>query len=794
MEKREEFLIEEEKPFDVQELLFKLLRHWYLFVVLVPFGISIAYLYLRYAVPVYSVNATVLIRDKKNMGGVNPGEFIQGLDVFGSQRNLENEIGILQSFTLIYRTLQNLEAFHIAYFAKGNVRSQELYQTAPFRVIFPDSSMRPQATIPFNLQLRNDRSFVLSFADEKMPDISIQGKLGETVSVNGFLLRIEATGTAFEPGLYGFTVYDLEGLALSYQNRLKVTPSSKQASIIQVEIQGSVIDKEIDFLNRLCEEYIRNELEEKNQIATNTINFINEQLLQISDSLQGVESQLEGFLRREGIVNMSSSVQRVLVELSALESEKATLLINRKYYDYLFDYLNKNNDPTALIAPSAIGIEDILLGNLIQQLQALGTQKVALSYTASEKSIEINVLNRKMESLRAALLENVRNILQNSDIALADVEQRLRQVRAQVDRLPVNERNFVQIQREFALSDNLYKLLLEKRAEAGIVKASTTPDNRILDKARRISAKPVSPQRMRIYLIALVLSTILPIGYVLLKDALQDKLMSHTEIEKGVRAPLLGSIAHGPGDKPSVKNAPKSSLAESFRSLRINLQFLSPDKSQQLIGVTSMVSGEGKTFCSYNLAIITALSGKRVVVIGADMRKPRLNEFFPDLRQTGKGLSQYLIGQATMEEVVQLTGEENMQVILSGPVPPNPAELLESKRMGELLTALREQYDYVFIDTPPVGLVADYFVLTPRIDTTIFVLRQGYTQRKALEELESLNRNKKFTNLALVFNDIKESRTYDYRYKSYGYGQGYYEERKPEKKGWLAKWRKRGKK
>ncbi|MEN7550565.1 polysaccharide biosynthesis tyrosine autokinase [Rapidithrix thailandica] len=777
MNKQEEIIIEAEETINTRDIINKIINRWYYFAVSIPLFITLAFIYNRYSKSVYSVHATILVKDEGKSG--LGGDFLEGLDLFKSQRNISNEIGILSSFTLVHRTIKELD-FKISYFAKGSVKTSEMYRKSPYIIaLLTDNNSLDN--LSFSIELtNNDKIKLIPFEKNKLSFPLLSSYSFETpIIINSDTLIISRSKEKInsDEELY-FTVNNLNKLTEDYRKRLKISPTDKESSILELSIEGHIVEKEKNFLNSLCDVYIKREVEEKNIIAGSTIDFINQQLIQITDSLQDIEEQLETFRRKEKIIDISLMAENALSQLEKLETEKAVLEVNDKYYNYLLKYLQQNINLKNIIAPTSLGINDPLLNELILELKKLYSEKIALAYSVTEKDYTLQRLNLQISNAKSILVENVRNILQTSKIALKNIEQRIVTVQSTINKLPKKERSLVQLQRKFNLSDNLYNYLLEKKAEAGIAKASNTSDNKILDKARPKSQEPISPKKQKIYVFSFFLGLLIPIGIIFIKEYFNDKIETIDQIEKNTNVPLLGSIIHKQNNTSIIINSPKSILAESFRALRLNLQYMTPDKSYKVIGFTSTISGEGKTFCASNLSTIIALSGKKTIIIGADLRKPMLVEYFNVSKQIG--LSNYLIHNASLEEIIQETNVENLDMISSGPIPPNPAELLDSYKMEGLINQLTEVYDYIIIDAPPVGLVSDYFTLNKYIDINLYVIRQSYSKVHFLQDLDKAHKAKKFCNLALIFNDLTSHVKYGGYYN--GYASGYYDEDTGQKK------------
>ena len=793
-----------EETVDIRELLSEFKRYWYYFIGAVFLFLFIAFLYNRYTEPVYEASSTILIRDDDNttLGAEN---LLEGLELFSGKKNLKNEIGIIHSFDLIRKTLIDLD-LGISYYHLGDIRTAEVYSKKPFKVVI-DSSHVQTLGIAFQVNVLTENSFELVSEATKVKqylptqDAFIENKyisydfekeyhFGEIVESDYFRFSLEKTEYSYvfeeEQTEYYFVLHDINNLTEKYRKKFEVAPINKDASILQLKSKGTVPRKEKDFLNKISDNYIAIGLQEKNMMASNTINFINEQLVYIADSLTQAESLLEEFKSKNPNLELSYKEFGTFYQFEKLESEKAMLEVNREYYITLLEYVNENDNADNIIAPSSMGINDPLLNNLINEIVALYSEKKALAINSKEKHPIYKALEVKIKNSKQSLIENINSLIESSNISLSNVNERINKLESSINNLPENERALLNIKRKFDLNESIYTYLLQKRSEAAIAKAGNVADNKVIDIARLTSREPISPQKKIIYLIAIALGLFLPTTYIVLRDFFDNTIKNRKELEKLTPIPIIGGINHS--DKSQnlvVLNSPKSIISEGFRSIRTGIQYMSADKEQKIISLTSSISAEGKTFCSMNLASVFALSDSPTLLIGADLRKPKIfNDF---MLSNEEGLSSYLINKSSIEEIIQKSNIENLDIILSGPTPPNPSELLDTDKMNQLIETLKNKYKYIIIDTPPVGLVTDGYILMKHADIKLFVVREGYTTKQMLSNINNIYKEKSLSNMSLIFNDV-ESNGYGYNYGyGYGYGYGYYDEDTKKEKGFFKK-------
>ncbi len=429
----------------------------------------------------------------------------------------------------------------------------------------------------------------------------------------------------------------------------------------------------------------------------------------------------------------------VLQRLEKFEGEKNILGLQMQYYEYLLDYLDARDDSESIISPSIMGVTDPVLVKLVEEFAALQQQKKQMAFNVKENQPQVQLMDQNLEDARAALRENVSSTISQLKLSMDNVDSRIAKVEQELGRLPGTERRLIGIQRKFDLNNSVYTYLLERRAEAGIAKASQITDNRIIDKAVVQNSTQIKPKAMKNYLMAMLLGLLVPMALIVIFDLLNNKIIGRHDIERLTKAPIIGFISHSEYHvEDPVAQKPGSTLAESFRAVRTSLAFYTGQTKCPVVLISSPVSGEGKTFVSVNLATIISMMNKKVLIIGLDLRKPRVHAILK--AGNGHGMSQYLSSSATFEEVITPTEIINLWFASAGPVPPNPAELIGSSKMAEFIARARNEFDMIIIDTPPVGVVTDALLLSHLANVTLFVVRQRYTTRGSVSLLDEIYR------------------------------------------------------
>jgi len=719
LEQERIYQIDKEEPIDYKVLFFKFYRYWYIFAFTIIVAMIIAFLFNKYTKPVYEVNTTVLVKIDATMDAQD----LIGMGFIGrQQQNIENEVGILKSYNLASRTINKLE-FEVSYFKVENFISKELYNESPFTVVFDTNAPQP-LDLKFHLTILSNNKFRLEaeameiglydyrtrevVEDIKIDALSLDQEFvfGEIIENEYFSFRV-LLNSNFEPDididreLY-FQFNNMQALAKNFQ-ALKIEPTEREASLLRISLEGSNVKKLVDFLNTLTLEYLARELEKKNKVARNTIEFINTELADIEDTLINTEQVLEDFRLNNEVMDMDFEAQQAFEFMKTLQDQKAELMVKSKYYASLRAYVEKHKeDLDKLVVPSSMGIEDPLLNQLSVTLISLYNQKTEMLTASSEKNPFVEELNLKIRNTRNALLENVSNIIQTSNIAIKDIDDRIAEIEIRIRRLPHTQRLLFGIEREFKLNNAIYTYLLQKRSEAQITEASNFPDNEVIDVAREEARAQVLPKKSLNYTIAILLGLILPIIYILGRDYFNDKIVERKDVENLTRLPIIGHVVHSTKlTNLVVAEAPKSSIAESFRSVRTNMQYILKNKEKQTILITSDMVSAGKTFIAINIASIYAFYGKKTLLMGFDLRKPKIYQDF-ELTNT-EGISTYMIGKSSLDDIIQHSSIDNLDIIMAGPVPPNPAELIASAETDKLFEQLKEIYDFIIIDTPPGG-------------------------------------------------------------------------------------------
>ncbi|HAN19096.1 MAG: hypothetical protein A2X13_02625 [Bacteroidetes bacterium GWC2_33_15] len=781
----DQFQRNEEETIDLKAYLYRLLRFWYIFPICLLLGLIISYVVIKTTSPVYRTGSSILIKDEQTL--MDPDAIIQSVvSPYSSmaEYKIKNEIEILGSYSLTERTIKELN-FNVSYFEKEKFRINEIYKNTPF-ILEYDSSHIQLAEVDFYIQkLNNGKFHIWTSADEVLAYLYQKNKITEVlqdVAINDTIpggdyftgtyhkFKIKEISAIDNDKIYLFRFRTLESLINEFQH--KQIEGIKYSSIVKIVYDGENISKSIDFLNQLINVYLNRGVEKKNRIAINTIEFINSQINSISDSLKSAENNLEKFKSSQKVMNIDFQSQQSYQNLESLQTQKAEIILKQKYYTYLKEYLSENKDFQDIIAPSSMGISDALLNNLIIELNNLYSEKVDVMVNSKKDNPYLESVKLKIENQKNTLLENILNSIERAEMSLNDINERIDKLTTDVKSLPETQRKLFTYEREFQLQDALYTFLLRKKSELQIAKASNFPENEIIDHPKLIKNDPVSPNKRVIILLGIIIGLGLPACTILLYDYFNDKITDISDVEKITDKSILGNIVHNKENIPLVLfESPNSIIAESFRSLRTNFQYVLGDIKNPVIMVTSTIMEEGKSFVSINLATSFALYQKKVVLLSFDLRRPSVSKLMELHKE--KGLSTFLSGNCKIDDIIFETRIPNLSVIPTGPIPPNPSELIASAKTKILFEELRTIFDYIILDTPPIGIVSDALLLEKFADRTVFIIRHNYSRKKMITHLFSSLEKKNMKNFSLIINDINISnKRYNYGY-NYNYNYNY---------------------
>ena len=789
-ERKEKTGVQSEEQINIQEILFRYLIHWPWFVVSVIVCVALAWGYLRLTTPVYNISATVLIKDEKKGGGANMSSELEKMGLNGfvsSSSNIENEIEVLKSRTLAREVVSSLGLF-VTYMDEDKFPNKELYRTSPVLVsLTPQEADRLPQTMEIDMLLQPAGAMDVQVKVgkkeyrkhlEKLPAVfpTDEGTVAFFTN-NDTLSSLRPESVTTERHITAYINRPF-AVAKGYAGSLSITPTSKATSVVTVSLKNSNTQRGKDYIDKLLEMYNINANNDKNEVAQRTAEFIDERIDIISKELGSTERDLENFKRSAGITDLTSEAQIALTGNAEYEKKRVE---NQTQINLVMDLKKYLQGSEYEVLPANVGLQDAGVAGAIDRYNEMVAERKRLLRTSTESNPAIVNLTTSIRAMRSNIQTTLDATLKGLEITKADLIREASRYSRRISDAPTQERQFVSIARQQEIKSGLYLMLLQKREENAIVLAAIANNAKIIDEAQADST-PISPKRMLIYLAALAFGIGIPVGVIYLIGLTKFKIEGRADVEKLTSLPVVGDIplADEKTGAIAVFENQNNLMSETFRNVRTNLQFML-ENGKNVILVTSTVSGEGKSFISANLAISLSLLGKKVVIVGLDIRKPGLNKVF-NLPKKEYGITQFLTNSTVnlMDLVHHSDINKNLYILPGGTVPPNPTELLARDGLEKAVEILRKNFDYVILDTAPVGMVTDTLLIGRVADLSVYVCRADYTRKTEFTLINELAENNKLPNLCIAINGLDlQKKKYGYYYgygkygKYYGYGKHY---------------------
>ena len=782
---------EKEKKTDLKTVFFKYIIHWPWFIACILLWVAGAWLYLRYTAPVYNISASVIIKDNdKNSKASNGMADLEDLGFYSSISNFDNEVEILKSRTLIKKVIEELDLY-INYTAKSSFHDIELYKSSPVKVwITPEEAQKlpTPARLYLTLQPGNKLNVKLRIGEEEYNKQFDKLPALLTTPSGTFSFTPKDSTTAQSTQEIMATVSSPHSVANAYRGALSIEPTSKSTTIAQISVKSTHTQRGMDFINKLVEVYNRDANDDKNEVATKTAEFI-ERIKIINGELGTTEQELETFKRDAGLTDLKSDAQLALSENSEYEKKRAENSTQLRLVQFLAGYAN-NPDHAYEVLPVNVGLTDTGLTELINRYNEMLLERKRLLRSSQENNPVVVNLDASIRAMRSNVLTTINSVQRGLAITQADLERQAGKYAGRITNAPGQERQLVSISRQQEIKAGLYLMLLQKREENAITLASTANNARMVDEALA-DAIPVSPKGKMIYLVALILGIALPVVVIYIIELFKYKIEGRADVEKITSLPIVGDVPlsedKGKEESIVVHENQNDLMAETFRNVRTNVLYMMRS-NEQVILVTSTTTGEGKTFIASNLAVSLALLGKKIVIVGLDIRKPGLNKAF-QLSHKEQGISQFLANpeHTDLMSLVQVSRiNANLSILPGGPIPPNPTELVARESLPQAIDILKKHFDYIILDTTPIGMVTDTLLISRVANASIYVCRADYTHKADYTLINELSEQKKLPNLCTLINglDMKKKK-YGYYYgygkygkyygygKKYGYGYGY---------------------
>ena len=742
-----------------KQLFLKLIKHKYLVILSLIISLIIAFAYNRYSVEYFDVETSLLLQDDDRIST------IQLYENSFKNENLENKALLINSFPLIYKTLEDLR-FDIVYYIEGNIKVTETFNS-PFIIKCNNTSNLKGKKI--KLKYHDEDSFIfIDLSNDKEQTKNLNEKFffeGEQISVE-YNIDFNSGNTDIPNTIVKFQ--SLNELTKQYKKKINIDKISKESTVLKISMLTKDEEKGVNFLNKLVDNFIEDEINEKNLASNNTIQFINDQLKEMSDSLALIEQQIQQYKNVNQITDLSLKAQSIYTNIVGLETELAKARTLNNYYEYLENYIGKGENLERISVPTSFGVNDVNLASLINQLIEIQIKKNILIDGGQINNPAISQYNRQTKQLILNIQEAIKTSKKTNDLLITDYNNRIYKMDQSLSNIPEVEMELLNIERLQSISENIYVFLLQKRAEAKIDLSSNVADSKILERAIYYNKKATFPNKGRTYVIGLLFGLLVPILYLIIGEFLNNKVLTKLDLEKLTNIKVLAVLARNYSGNVLLSNHnPKSFIYEGFRALRFNLNLLNKDNLSKVYLITSSTSGEGKTYIAENLSIVFARSGKKTLVIGGDLRRPKLYTDFG--LNNNIGISNYINSDIDYQQLIHKSEISNLDILIAGPLPSNPSDTLLDPKFKSLMEKLKDTYDIIIIDTPPLGLVTDALTLMKYSDVNLYVVRQGRTKKNLLSYVQEMNINNRLGEIYTIFNDLKEGSDIYGHYYNYGY-------------------------
>ncbi|MFK7058802.1 polysaccharide biosynthesis tyrosine autokinase [Flavobacterium oreochromis] len=755
---------------NIKQILNKFLRNWYWFVILILLCLLLSKIYLRYATPIYQASTKVLIKDGESGGLVSELSVLEDIGGLGGAKNkIDDEIEILKSRNIIRKALLS-GGFYIDYYAIGRIKSTNLYGKSPIKILF-ENKEKIDLDTTLRIELRGANKFTLYNQNKELVgqyhynEIIKGQKIGNFIIEKVFITNDKIKIKHSDKGTYQINIKKLDKEANLVQTKISVQPINKKTNVVEIKITDPVSQRAVDFLDNLVLNYNQDAIIDKNLISEKTAKFINDRLAIVTEELQGVEKNIEKYKRNNKLTDIPAEVELDLRAESTFNAEQVSVETQLSVVNMMIAQLKENKMDVLPI--NLIPSDNSSAAVLINEFNTLVIERNRLLKSATSDNPNIEKLNDRILTLRGTIAQSLVKQKSALEFKNAGLIGERGSLNSKLNQIPKLEREYRGIFRQQQIKEELYLYLFKKREETAITLAATAPNSKIIDKA--YASGVISPKPFIVYFMAIFIGLIIPIVVIYLRDLLNTKVQSKADLDK-LGIPFLGDVPHSDSHEQIIQLESRSSAAEAMRIVRTNLEFILNSKTgsnAKTIFLTSTLPAEGKTFITVNLAGTIALTGKKVLLIGLDIRNPRLDDY---LQLPNRGVTNYLTtpDQPIEDYIVKLPNYDSFDVLPAGVIPPNPAELLMGQKLEKMFDYLKGQYDYIVVDTAPVSLVTDTLLIAKNADAFIYVVRAKYLEKELLKIPNTIYREGKLPNMSLVLNDTDVINGYGY---GYGYGQ-----------------------
>ncbi|MBV9963266.1 MAG: polysaccharide biosynthesis tyrosine autokinase [Parafilimonas sp.] len=759
---------------DIKFIVAKVLGNWYWYVVSLVLFAIVGVLLELFVSPHYTVTGRVLVAgynaQGKSITGTDESTVLSQLgNMFSVPNSVNNEMEIIHSRTLVERTVRDLQ-LNVTYWGQGPIRYDETYKASPFFI--KELSLK-NITDPIEYDVRVvDGGNKVHFEDEDS-DSSFTLSFGDTIHTwyGSWVLERNPDVTEKNPKhALGMIINSYAATIYNYMENITAATTNEYVNIIDLSIGGITPEKNEDILKHLIGLYIQSDIEDHNRVADSTIAFIDSRLIGVSEDLSTVDKNIESFKKTNKLTDLTNDANELLQTSTTVNQSMADKQVQYRVVDDLEKYLEDEHNNTRVM-PTTAPIQDPAFVQTLDKYNSLELQRQTYLQTSTEENPNVKSLDIQLSQLRGDLLSMMRTYKKGLNTEQSDLESRNAQMQGSIQKVPTQQRIFLDFTRRQNVLEGLYTYLLQTREQTAISKTNSIMPIRVIDEPIR-APLPYFPNIIIIVIGIIFLTLLVPSVWIFMRELLNRRVITTDDINNFTNVPVVAGISHTKGKQRLIAKDSNTEIAEQFRTLRTNLNFLIPDANEKVIMTTSSMGGEGKSFIAMNLAYVLALSGKRTVLMEMDLRKPKISSALHI--DNVNGFSDYIVSDMKTKDLVKQTNlDPNLYIINSGTIPPNPAELLTREKVAQLFAQLRNEFDYIVIDSPAVGLVADSLLLGKYADMVLYVVRQRITFKKQINIVQGLANERKFKRLDVIFNDIKSLPGYGYGY-GYQHGSGYY--------------------
>jgi tyrosine-protein kinase Etk/Wzc len=755
-----------------EQLAAKYLPYWPVFLIALVVGLGVTYVYLRYTVPIYQADASIIIKDERK--GNEEAKLTESLDLISSKKTIENEIEILKSRNLMLQVVKELDLYAPVY-VKGRVHNTLAYVRSPVNVVVenPDS-LQENGQIFLDMS-RDSQNVVLDKQFIYPLDTFVSTPYGKLKFIRNVRYNPSGEDTGTVKRQLFFALYDPENVATGFIQNLTVEPSNKLSSVVDLSFKDPAKGRAESVLQHLLQAYDQAEVNYKNKLARSTLSFVEDRLKLVAYDLDSIEKRIQQYKSGRGAVDVSTQGQLFLKNVSENDQKLSDINMQLSVLDQVEKFVSDNNSGSGIV-PSALGVGDPTLSQLIDKLYNSELEYEKLRKTVGENNPTLVAIRDQINKIKPAIIQNIASRRSSLTAARSNLNLTNGGYNSILQTVPQKERQLLEISREQATKSNIYSFLLQKREESELAYASSISDHLVVDNAKA-KDKPVSPNKLMVLLICVGGAMVLCFLLITLKETFTGKILYRHEVEARTSIPIIGEVAYNKS-KTLVEAGTRSFIAEEFRRLRQSLSFLGINQTNKKILITSSISGEGKSFIAANLAVSLSLTGKKVVIVDMDLNNPTVAKIL-DVHPE-EGVTEFLLGEKMPVEIIEsVEAYSGLHFISAGNIPENPTELLSNGRVEELLDYLSARFDVVVVDTSPIVLVTDAYILSPLCDATLYVVRHNYTPKVVIKRMDDNNHVNPINNPAIIFNGVKMKGFFK---NNYGYGYDYVYSRKSNRK------------